>query len=164
MPALIVEDGTIVANANSYGTLAQIREYVSARGVVLPIDDEIVSQYAIRAMDYIGSFSTRFKGVRTSLLQSLNWPRTGVIIDGVEVAPDYMPPQLLKAQAAATAEISKGTELMPISTGAQVRAERIGPLAVEYFSQRGVTITIPVVDTLLEPLLEHTASLSVRRV
>lgn len=164
MPALIVENGTIVPDANSYATLEQIRTYAAGRGIELPADDEIVSTMAIRGMDYVGSFATRFKGIRTDLTQWLDWPRTGVIIDGVEFAPDYMPPQLYLAQSAAAMEVSKGTELLPINTGAQIRAERIGQLSIEYFSQRGLVTTIPTIDALLAPLLEHAAALSVRRV
>lgn len=165
MPTLIPETGLPVANANSYATLEYIRQYAADRGIELNDDDEIVSSNAIRAMDYIATFARHFQGVRTFTEQLLDWPRTGVVVDSIEYAVDYMPSQLAQAQAAAVIQIHNGVDLLPTIQGPQVKVERLGPMAFEYFSQRGLEpVSVPVIDNILAPLLAYQAVLSSRRI
>ena len=52
--ALIVEDGTGIANANSYVSEQELADYLSARGLSVPEDANPVA-LIIRAMDYVES-------------------------------------------------------------------------------------------------------------
>ena len=74
---LIVEDGTLVANANSYVDLATARTYSIARNVVPCADDVLLEGNLIRAMDFIESHRDDFKGWLVKETQALQFPRLG---------------------------------------------------------------------------------------
>src|SRR5215216_1766526 len=81
--ALTVEDGTGLAGADAYISLAEfrafrIKHYVPADSVP---DDEL-EQAVRRGTRYLdGRFRGRFLGFRTNgFLQSLEWPRMGVVL------------------------------------------------------------------------------------
>lgn len=75
--SFIVEDGTIVLEANSYCDLVTADTYFANRNVSTWTGEDSVKQAAlIKATDYIElRFSERFKGVRVSENQPLSWPR-----------------------------------------------------------------------------------------
>ena len=50
--ALIIENGTIVANANSYATVAELRGYAALRGATVPTDDAQCEYMLIKAMPF----------------------------------------------------------------------------------------------------------------
>ncbi len=71
--AFVVEDGTSKTNANAYITTAYFSSYHSERGNTVP--DGISKEKAIvRASDYLDE-RFRFIGIRTSIAQSMEWPR-----------------------------------------------------------------------------------------
>src|SRR5262245_53644679 len=96
--ALVVEDGTIVDDANSYASLAVIRDYASARMIPVSDDDEVLSGQAVVATDYLETFKDQYKGELVEADQPLSWPRVGAIINGVEFPQDQIPVDLVKAQ------------------------------------------------------------------
>ena len=49
--ALVIEDGSRVAGANSYVTLAEARAFASARGVTLSAVDATLEPFVIKAFD-----------------------------------------------------------------------------------------------------------------
>lgn len=81
----VLEDGTGVADANAYTSVAVYRGYHTDRGRdVSAQTDEQIQAFIIRATDYAESqFATLYRGVRTTLTQALSFPRTGVVIDGI---------------------------------------------------------------------------------
>lgn len=132
---LIVEDGSGIAGANSYVTIAEIRAYATARGITLSETDAVVESLAIKAMDWL--FPLKYKGTIADPDQALPWPRTGVFIDGSAVGDDQIPRTLKYAQMAAAVE-SAGTDIMPNQTGrGAVSSETVGPVSVSYATQTG---------------------------
>ena len=95
---LIVEDGSIVENANSYVSVDDARTFASLRGVTLPASDAEVEVLLIKATDFIEAQRLRFQGSKVNQDQALQWPRTGVYVDGFEVASDSIPYELRNAQ------------------------------------------------------------------
>jgi hypothetical protein len=105
---LIVEDGTGVSDANSYGVLAIVTAYVTLRqdAKLLPwlsADESNQVAAAIIATDYVDS-RWRFLGEITypgdddTDPQNLRWPRTSMIDErGVEVEEDELPIGLLNS-------------------------------------------------------------------
>lgn len=162
--ALTIEDGSIVANANSYNTVAEIRAYATARGSSLPVDDADVEVLAIQATDYLESLYKSYQGYRTDPAnQNLQWPRTGVVLyDDYEVAPDEIPTLLKNAQAQATVEAYE-QDLLPNSTQL-VKKEKVDVLEVEYMDGSSDSVSFPKVDALLKPLFNPSAGFSVRTV
>lgn len=130
--ALVIEDGSIVANANSFVTVEEIRVYALQRGFELPAEDSKVEVFAINAMDYIFSKEEQFQGVRTSEVQELPEPRTGAYVYGKLVGSNVIPPAAKRAQLQLALDNSQGVDLMPTVTGAAVKREKVGPLETEY--------------------------------
>ncbi len=81
--AVIVEDGSGVAGANSYASEEQLQAWAGARGYTLTGD---LSVLLVRAFDYIEAREPRFVGYRT--YGATSWPRTCVTLYGVPVAAD----------------------------------------------------------------------------
>lgn len=152
--ALTIEDGTIVANAVSYVTAAEARAYALARGVTLSAVDAEVEQLLIRAMDYLEAKRAQYQGAKVDPLQSLQWPRTDVIIDCNEFPFDEIPNELKKAQCQLALEAHNGIDLMPTRSGGFVKLEKVGPIETQ-FSEKvgaGVSPDMTAVDALLSPL------------
>lgn len=155
--ALIVEDGTGVAGANSYTTVVAARAYALARGVTLSAVDSDVEVLLIKAMDYIESLRGQYQGERTytSVTNNLVWPRYGVYIDNAPL--DYKTiPAVLKAAQAQLAMDAVSTDLMPTGSGREVIRERVeGVVEVEY-NPLGITSVQPALTrakALLAPLM-----------
>lgn len=81
--AFTVEDGTVVADANSYASVAYFESYFTDRGV----DHSAMSntqkeQALVRATDYVDKrFGRLFRGYRSSSSQELEWPRNDAYDD-----------------------------------------------------------------------------------
>lgn len=163
---LIIETGAGVAGANSYVTLAEARTYASARGVTLTDFDDVLERYLILAVDYLEAQRENFKGTKTDATYALQWPRYGVILDGVELASNVIPVELKNAQIQIAMAANEGIDLMPTATGdAFITAEKVGPLETRY-SQRLNTSGVPIVrklEAVLEPLLRTTGLLTTVR-
>lgn len=93
--AFTVEDGTGVADANSYAALDFANDYFTERAVAGWTGADDVKQAAlIRATDYIeGRFGQRFIGDKVDAAQSLSWPRT----DAGDYGEDEVPIKLQRA-------------------------------------------------------------------
>lgn len=124
--AIIVEDGTIVTGANSYVTTTELATYGTARGTTFTGDTE---QLLHRAMDYLESQS--FVGTKSTSDQPLQWPRSGVSIDGYEVTSSTIPTELKNAQLATAIAIGKGYDPLAVVERAPIR-QKAGDLEVEY--------------------------------
>jgi DnaT-like ssDNA binding protein len=151
--ALLIEDGTGVVGSNSYVTLADARAYALARGLVLPVDPDL-EPLIIRATDYLESLRSRYQGTKTNGAGCLQWPRTGVEIDGDVIGPDTIPGELKDVQCQLAFELSK-VDPMPTSTGPAIKEKTIGPLKTVWaVSDDSGTPRpqMPKVDALLEPL------------
>ncbi len=135
--AFVVEDGTGIANANSYITEEMLEEYAEDRGVTLPSSGNVEAAM-IRATSYIDSYRARFPGYRAhNRLQGLEWPRIGAYYptasSGINsdyydqlgiystssqyvdyILPTAIPIEIIRATCeAAIRELSKPNTLMP---------------------------------------------------
>lgn len=161
--ALIIEDGSIVAGANSYVSVAEIRAYSEQRGIDLPAEDSSVEIMAVNAFDYVESFQSQFPGYPTSDVQRTAWPRTGVVINCRTLPSNEIPWQLKEAQCQATGE-AFSADLMP-NPGQVVKREKIDVLETEYAdsaSDSSFTPSFPKVDRLLNMLFGRSGGYRVR--
>lgn len=160
--ALIIETGAIVANANSYASLATARAFALVRGVVLSAVDADAEILAIKAVDFLEAQRSYYQGAKIEKGQSLQWPRSGVIVDGFEVDEDEIPDLLPKAQCQLMMDLSAGLDLMPNGTGREVLREKIDVLETEY-AATGSGALAPIFTkamALLEPLFGSNASIA----
>lgn len=130
--ALTIEDGSLVAGANSYATVAECRAYAALRGLTLPVADGEVEILLIKAADYLESFEGRYKGSRVNATQALAWPREYVIIYGSDDFPvDEIPEQLKNAQCQLAFD-AIANDLQATGTGREVVKEKVDVIEVEY--------------------------------
>lgn len=154
---LIVEDGSGVAGANSYRSLAGIREFATKRGFTLTTDDDELTAEALKCMDYIESYRDQYSGDKLARLQSTQWPRRNATIDGFVIPDNEIPVELGNALSQCIIETSiNGVELNPVTDGGHIIEETVGPITTRWASDRGAPTggrpIIPSVDDLLEPL------------
>lgn len=164
--ALIVEDGSNVANANSYVTLVEARAYATARGVTLSATDSVVEALVMKAMDYLESLRADYKGIKANETQALQWPRTGVSIDGYDIASNTIPTLLKNAEMQLVMDINSGLDPMASSDGGSfVVSEKVGPIETKY-SEAVSTSGMPILrrtEALIAPLLNRQGLLTVER-
>lgn len=159
--ALIIEDGSIVANANSYVTLAEARAFALARGVTLSAVDATLEPFVIKAMDFLESMRNEYQGTKVSKDQRLQWPRTGVVCDGFDVEDTEIPLVLKDAQCQLIMDGTAGSDLLPNSDGREVIREKIDVLETEYAPSSSGGTPSPVFTkalALLEPLFDASVS------
>lgn len=153
---LIVEDGSIVAGADSYVSLADARALADNYGWVLPTDDTEAEAALRNGAVYVGLQEPQMCGTRVSPQQSLAYPRQNVTLYGFPVASDSIPSQIIQAQIIAATEYGKGTDVRASSDGRATSVERVeGAVTVQYFNNgaTGATTTITAAMDALRPLL-----------
>lgn len=162
--ALTVEDGTNVAGANSLVEHADILAYAAARGLAFPSAEADGEPYAIRAMDYLQAQRARYQGTKTYPTQSLQLPRTGMVIDGIDFPSDAIPQEAKDAQCVLAIEAYAGTALLPTTTGQFIVEDTVGPITTKYSEKVGTTAEpeISAADALLAPLFQGTGGFTLR--
>jgi len=91
--ALVIESGSRKTDATSYVTVAEYNTYLDARYPARSaITTEVAEGYILRAMDYFES--REFQGTKASELQSLQFPRNGLMIDGWGKDGDSIPQEV----------------------------------------------------------------------
>lgn len=144
---ITVEDGSIVADANSYVDEADLTAFASARGITLTTDEE---QLLIRAMDYIEYLY--YKGTKVSEDQSLQWPRTGVYIDGYLFSDEAIPKEIKEAQMQCAIAIDQGNDPLQDLDRKVVR-EKVGNLEVQYSESSVVSVINKKIMNTIKKLL-----------
>lgn len=140
--AIVVEDGTGVANANSYVSEADLTAYATSRGITLTGDEE---ELLIKAMDYIESLS--YIGIRWTRDQALQWPRVDVLIDGYYQDVDDIPRELKNGQMETAIAIDQGNDPQS-AIERQKSSVRVGSLAVTYESGQATTLVRRITNSL----------------
>ena len=130
---LIVEDGTQVANSNTYVSDIEYSAYAAARGKTIGSDSVAREIELIKAMDYIESHRRQFKGNKVAFDQSLQWPRYSVFIDGFSIDSDAIPQELKNAEME-TAIAINSFEVLNSGANQNVKSEELGQMKVEYFN------------------------------
>lgn len=154
--ALIVEDGSIVAGADSYISLADARTFADKFGLSLPADDTAAEVALRNGAGYVGLQEPMMCGSRVAAAQELAYPRKGVSLYNFPVVSNSIPAQVIRAQVIAAAEYGKGTDVRASSDGRAYSLERVeGAVTVEYFNNgsTGATTTITAAIDALRPLL-----------
>lgn len=137
--ALVIEDGTLVAGANSFATRAEIIAYAAARGVTLA-DDETTDFLAVQAIDYI--WSRCLKGDLVDETQTTPFPRSGLVSgDTVEGYEYSIPPAIKMAQLQLALDAGNGITLTASANPAAVlKRSKVGPLEREFFEPLSLTL------------------------
>ena len=156
--ALIVEDGSGVAGADSYLSVADADSHHAARGNAGWAGDVAAKEAALRkAADYLGqTYRLRWLGARVDEGQALDWPRAGLDAVGSDVVPDEV-----RRAAADLALAALGADLNPpLARGGRVKREKVGPIECEFEEGAPGRTRYPAIDGMLAPLLARPGRLA----
>ena len=132
--ALIVEDGTGLANSNSYIDISAATAYHADRNNTAWAAADVPSQTAalINASTFIDSkYRSSFKGYRKNLTQAMEWPRVAVLDDwGFHFAP--VANEVKNATAEAALRALNGPLMPDLVRGGMIEEEQVGPLRTKY--------------------------------
>ncbi len=152
---LIVEDGTIVAGAESYCTVAYATTYHSNRGNTAwaaLASDTVREQCLRKSTDYMMQvYRARWIGDRVDEDQVLDWPRESVEVDGFDILITTIPVEIKNACAELALKASAAT-LYDDQTQA-VLEEQVGDIKVVYDGFSVQSVRYKSIDAMLEPYL-----------
>ena len=167
--ALVIEDGTGVANADSYQTLVDARASAALLGLVLPADDTEAEVALRNGYRYVNGYEASFSGYRTTTVQTGSWPRTDAYYcygrNQVDIATDAIPADIITAQMMAGVEYGKGTDVMPVDNGLSVASnEVVGAVKQAYFDngKTGAEIVITQAVDAMRSLFCNSRGLTMR--
>lgn len=150
MATIIVEDGSIVANANSYVTTAEFTQYCADRNITISGTYGDESQLLILAMDYFEQ--QPFKGIKYIETQPLQYPRSDLFIDGYLTDSDQIPALVKNAQISIGVAIMAGND--PVSTvDRAVKKEKVDVLEVEYMDNASFSVVIRSIGNAMRKLV-----------
>lgn len=153
--ALITEDGTGKADAESFATVAEATAYHAALGNgawAALASDTIREQNLRKATNYMEQrYGQAWKGQRVFSTQALSWPRVYVVANEFEVAGDIVPQAVKNACMELALKASAGELLSDVT--AVAKREKVGPIEVENFEGQSQNVKYQAVDGMLAAYL-----------
>lgn len=164
--ALIVEDGSIVEDADSFISAADAITYCTSMGLDFTTDVVQAEIQIRRAMEILIQRDNDFRGQLVDLSQSLPWPRKDdyqsdglvTLSNGKTIAQDEIPKQLKNALCMLASVAVTSTSLQPNSTGQVIIHDQVSTLITKYASPSdggtsGDTTYFTAFEKMLQPLL-----------
>lgn len=160
--SLVTETGASLPDAESYASVEAADAYHAGRTIgwldlALP-----EKEAALRlATDYLHQrFTGSWQGQRVRADQALDWPRSGVIVDGIEQRYTVLPVQLVRA----TCELALKASAQPLTADetAAVKSEKVGPIEITYADGARQQTRFAAVENMVRPLLRVGSQGSVR--
>lgn len=154
--ALVVEDGTGKADAESLVSVADADTYWTAHGSPSDWTDASTpdKESALRYATNWVCYSWTWRGVITSTTQALPWPRAGAYDDeGRSVASGTIP-QRLKDAVCEMALHHLGTSLVEPKDGG-LDALEVGPISLDFSGPGGASTAYDAVDDLVLTYAEY---------
>jgi hypothetical protein len=153
---VIVENGSQVANANSFVTRDDVAAYCLNRGYSFSITDtDKADQAIIRAGDWLKNTNrVTYRGSLISATQTMPWPRQDAsFYRGPTIANNVVPQCVKDAQCELAYRTLAGTNLQPdLARGGATKREKLDVLEVEYFDGAPPETVIQSVLGMLSPV------------
>jgi hypothetical protein len=160
--SLIEEDGTGKATAESLCTVTFADTYHTARGNTpwLTITTAQKEQALRRATEFMTqAYTSRWQGLRVyPTVQALDWPRQGVIVDGVSALTTIVPEVIKRATAELALKAAAGALYEDLTQG--VTSETVGAISVTYDKTSNRKTKYTAVEAMLQPYLKSGGSVS----
>lgn len=163
--ALVIEDGTIVANANSYQSVANLDAWATEMGDTLPATTAEKETLLFKAMEAM--VGRNWKGDRVGSTQVLDWPRHNVYVDGQLLSHQSIPRHLEQGQLQLALAANR-TTLQPTTAanakGPIIEERAEGAVTVKYANTGKVMPVAAAADaeTHLNELTRNSGLLVVR--
>ncbi len=171
--SLITEDGTGLANAESYCSVATASAYFTSHDVPEAswADLETSEKEALlrTATEYIEqTYGARWRGYPMTDTQALSWPRgyvergdfAALTSTSAYLPDDEIPPLLARATAELALRANDGP--LTVDIGRPTKREKAGPVEVEYFSAGREQTNYSVVSNMLSRFLRPMTSGAMR--
>ena len=162
--ALIVEDGTGLANSESYASVLEFQTYHANIGNdVTELSEETIEQLLRRATQYmVAVYRSRWQGRRTLSTQALDFPRYDVVVEGYSVLSNIVPLEVKNACCELALKAS-GATLLEDKTQTVIR-EKVDVIEVEYDKNSPVQTRYSQIDNLLSVFLLSSNSFEAKTV
>ncbi len=150
---LIVEDGTGLATAESYVSVADAGTRHTNLGNTAWTGTDAVKEAALRRATQfmLQRYRGRWQGTRINSTQALDWPRSWVVVDGYAVDADIVPVDV--ANACADLALKALSETLNADLERGVVRDKVGPLETEYDAYSPQAKRYPAIDQALAPFL-----------
>lgn len=165
--SLIVEDGTIVAGAESYISVTDASTYHSNRGNTAwaaLTSDAVREQCLRKATDYmLQAYRGVWKGQRVSSAQALDWPRYSVYTEDLDAPLSYGDTAFLVASnivptevknACAELALKSATASLNPDLGKDIISQTVGPISTTYKDSSPQQKRYQAIDMMLRPYLD----------
>lgn len=158
---IVIEDGTGLANANSYASESTFETYTEDRGITPATGDaEAALIRATQAID--AKYRARFNGYKArQRAQALEWPRQGVLDTQSFLVPaNAVPIEIVQAtcEAAIRELVAPGSMMPDLERGGDIRSIKAGSVAIDYGANASAHTTFSIIDGILSSLLGTTPS------
>ena len=142
--ALIIEDGSIVAGANSFVSDSQFSAWALLAGYVLPHTESERESALYKAFLFINqTYDNRLAGYRIDPVQTGIFPRSSVYAYGFLVPSNSIPEDIKLAQMSAAVSIGLGADTNSIKDSGDLSSFTVVGVYSETYSESGGTPTIP---------------------
>lgn len=121
---IVVEDGSEVAGANSYGTRAGFIAWALQRGYTIA-DDVTADSYLVKSFDFIRGLEHCLLGHLMTKTQTGAYPRYGLYINGFVYANDEIPQVVKDWQFSLALDINNGIDIHNPKPSASVAVKRV---------------------------------------
>ncbi|HHZ95120.1 MAG TPA: hypothetical protein EYN67_06085 [Flavobacteriales bacterium] len=154
---LIIEDGSVVANANSWVTDAEYKAFAKLKGYSIPATQPDREANLANAYDFINfTYEQQLQGWRvTPQTQTGCMPRTNIYAYDVLVANDSIPQDFKNAQMLASFSINDGVDTNAVKDSADLAGFSVGQGAYSETYQAGSSTPtlaqMPAVSKVLKP-------------
>ena len=132
--ALVVEDGSIVANADSYVTRSDFIAWSLRRGYTVA-DDVLADNKLVIAFDFINGIESSLAGLLSVREQTGAYPRTDLVLQTYSWLSTEIPTQAIDYQMSLALDQVNGIDIFnpPQSDSVAVRRSRVeGAVEEEY--------------------------------
>lgn len=157
--SIVIEDGTGLSTAESYISVADATTYFTARAVTAwgALATDALREAALRKATEYMDYHYDWRGERvTPTVQALDWPRSGVVVDGNYIESDEIPEAIKRACAELALKASAG-DLYP-DLERQTRREKVGPIEVEYEPGSFQNTRYAAIDAMLKDYVKGGSS------
>lgn len=133
---LIVEDGSIVKDANSYVSADEVDQFLELEGITIPNSKDRYYLAYKAALKLDNQYN--WLGRKVSVEQTMQWPRTGFGCCRVDIQDNMVPRNVKQAQLYLMADLFINAPESGVGANQSLRRKKVGNLEIEYFDSKGV--------------------------
>jgi hypothetical protein len=155
---LIVEDGTGLANAEAYLSVAAFKTWADAWGKSYTGQTDTVIEQKLRAASAYIDTLFRYKGQRLQAAQAMEFPRVS-LVDWSGLTVTGVPNRVKTACAELTFKAFSEELYVDLDRGGRVTSESVGPISVSYAPDAPEGKTFRFAQQLLAPFVRKDGDL-----